>query len=176
MSGFALVWGKMLESSLWVKESKETRLVWIALLVMKDQDGIVQCSVVGLADRAKVSLAECKEALRVLLSPDEDDTSKVLEGRRIVEVPGGWSVVNHDAYRFSTEAKRQYWREQKAKSRAKIKEPPSRDPIASAPPGQAKAVLGQILQKTVEQSPELAAQFGVNPPPQPHLGTTRIED
>lgn len=144
MSGFALVWGKMLESSLWVKESKETRLVWIALLVMKDRDGIVQSSVVGLADRAKVSLPECREALRVLLSPDPDDTSKVMEGRRIVEVPGGWSIVNHDAYRFSTEAKRQYWRDQKAKSRAKQKAPFERDPTANPTAEQVKAAYENI--------------------------------
>lgn len=146
MSGFALVWGKMLESSLWVKESKETRLVWIALLVMKDRDGIVQSSVVGLADRAKVSLAECKEALRVLMSPDPDDTSKVLEGRRITEVPGGWSIVNHDAYRFSTEAKRQYWREQKAKSRIKQKTQSfERDPVGGASQEQVNAALRRSI-------------------------------
>ena len=123
MSGFALLWGKILESSLWVKESKETRLVWITLLAMRGADGIVQASIVGLADRAKVKESECREALRVLKSPDPNDSSKVEEGRRIREVPGGWQIVNHDRYRFSTEAKRAMWRESKALQRAKEKKP-----------------------------------------------------
>lgn len=118
MSSFALLWGKILESSLWIQESKETRLVWITMLAMKDYNGVVQASIVGLADRAKVSLEECQEALRVLLSPDQHDTSKVEEGRRIREVPGGWQIINHDMYRFSTEAKRAMWRESKAAQRA----------------------------------------------------------
>lgn len=121
MSGFTLLWSKLLESSLWVQESKETRLVWITLLAMKDSTGKVQASVVGLADRAKVTLDECKTALSVLLSKDPNDTSKVEEGRRIREIPGGWEVINHDLYRFSTDAKRAYWREAKAQQRAKSK-------------------------------------------------------
>lgn len=119
MSGFALLWGKILESSLWIQESKETRLVWITMLAMKDAGGIVQASVVGLADRAKVSPDECRAALKVLLSPDPDDTSKVDSGRRLHEVPGGWQIVNHEMYRYSTEARRAFWREQKAAQREK---------------------------------------------------------
>lgn len=118
MNGFALLWSKILDSSLWIQGSKETRLVWVTLLAMKDSHGIVQASVVGLADRAKVSVDECREALKVLLSPDPDDTSRIDDGRRIREVFGGWQIVNHDLYRFSTEAKRAMWREAKANQRA----------------------------------------------------------
>lgn len=115
---FVLLWGKILDSSLWVKESKETRLVWITILAMKDSDGVIQTSVPGLAYRARVSDDECKKALKVLCSPDPGDTSKVDEGRRIREIPGGWQVVNHDHYRFSTDTKREFWRQQKAAQRA----------------------------------------------------------
>lgn len=121
MSGFALLWGKILESSLWVQESKETRLVWITLLAMKDKDGVIQASEIGLADRAKVTPGECREALRVLASPDPNDSSKVEQGRRIREIPGGWQIINHDLYRFSTEARRLMWRETKAAQRAVAK-------------------------------------------------------
>lgn len=117
--GFTLLWSKILESSLWIQESKETRLVWITLLAMKDSSGVVQASVVGLADRAKVSPAECRKALEVLLAPDLNDTSKVEGGRRIREIPGGWEIINHDLYRFSTEAKREMWRREKAQQRAR---------------------------------------------------------
>jgi hypothetical protein len=117
MNGFALLWGKILDSSIWVKESKETRLVWVTMLAMKNADGVIQASVIGLADRAKVSPDECRMALKIFLSPDPDDTSKVEDGRRIREVSGGWQIVNHDLYRFSTEAKREFWRQTKAEQR-----------------------------------------------------------
>ncbi len=119
MSTFALLWGKILDSSLWVKESKETRLVWVTILAMKDVDGKVFASVVGLADRAKVTVEECRIALGIFLSPDPDDTSKVENGIRLREIQGGWQVVNNDLYRFSTEEKREFWRQQKQEQREK---------------------------------------------------------
>jgi hypothetical protein len=116
---FCLLFGSILRSSIWVQENKETRLVWITILALKDKDGCVYASKVGLADSAKVSPEECAAALVTLLSPDPNDTSGVYEGRRIVEIPGGWRVINNDLYRFSTEAKREIWRQQKAVQRAK---------------------------------------------------------
>jgi len=121
VSGFTLLWGKILLSSIWIKESKETRIVWITLLALRDQNGIIQSSLIGLADAAKVSKEECQQALDIFLAPDPDDTSGVEEGRRIRVVPGGWQIVNHDLYRFSTEAKREFWKQQKADQRAKKK-------------------------------------------------------
>lgn len=118
-SGFSLLWSKILHSSLWVKESKETRLVWITLLALRNSQGVVQSSVVGLADAAKVSVDECREALKVLSAPDADDTSGVENGCRIRQITGGWQIVNHDLYRFSTEAKREFWRNQQAEYRAR---------------------------------------------------------
>jgi len=96
-----------------------TRLVWITMLAMKDGDGMVKASVPGLAHRARVTLEECKKALGVFLSPDPESGSKVEDGRRIREVAGGWFVINHEMYRYSTEEKRQYWREKKAEQREK---------------------------------------------------------
>lgn len=119
MSDFSLLWGSILHSSIWVKESKETRLVWITLIALKNFDGYVKSSVLGLADAAKVTPEECKAALDILLAPDPDDTSGVEEGRRIKVVPGGWQIVNNDLYRFSSDAKREFWRQQKAEQRAK---------------------------------------------------------
>lgn len=118
MSAFTLLWHSILRSSLWIKGSKETRLVWITLLAMKDADGVVTSSMIGLADIAKLTVEECREAVKELSSPDPDDTSKVDEGRRIREVRGGWQIINHEYYRFTTEAKREFWRQQKAEQRA----------------------------------------------------------
>lgn len=116
---FALLWSKTLYSSIWRQESKETRLVWVTMLMMKDQDGKIQSSVIGLADMARVTLEECQEALKIFLAPDPNDSSGVEEGRRIRVIPGGWEIVNNDLYRFSTEERREFWRQAKAAQRAK---------------------------------------------------------
>ncbi|MES2367031.1 MAG: hypothetical protein V4563_14240 [Pseudomonadota bacterium] len=93
-------------------------MVFLTMLMLKDSSGVIQSSMDGLADAAKVTVPECKKSVKILLSPDGGDTSKVEGGRRIREVPGGWQIVNHDLYRFSTEAKREFWRAQKAEQRA----------------------------------------------------------
>lgn len=118
MSGFTLLWSKMLYSSIWVKGTKEDKLLWVTFLMMKDREGMVHSSVPGLARMAGITDSECLDSLNKFLNPDPDDTSKVEEGRKIREVPGGWQVVNHDLYRFSTEEKREFWRTQKAEQRA----------------------------------------------------------
>jgi hypothetical protein len=118
---FILLWTKILRSSIWVMESKETRLVWITMLLLKDGDGRVMSSVVGLADMAKVSIPECKKALSVLMAPDPEDSSGKEGGRRILPIDGGWQVVNHEAYQFSTDTKREYWRKKKQAARDKEK-------------------------------------------------------
>lgn len=117
MKSFCLVWSSLLDSSLWVGATKEARIVWITLLALKDKDGIVHNTELGLAHRAIVSIDECRAALKFLSSPDPDSSNKDCQGRRIVPIEGGWQIVSHDKYRFSTEAARAYWRESKAKSR-----------------------------------------------------------
>lgn len=136
MKGFAMLWSKTLDSSIWVKESKETRLLWVTMLMMKDSDGMIQSSLVGLASRAKLSDDECRASLKILLSPDQDDTSKVEEGRRVREVPGGWQIVNHELYRFSTLAKRELWRAAKADQR-------ERDRVSRMTPKELAAYLSE---------------------------------
>jgi hypothetical protein len=115
--GFALLWGKILDSSIWL-ESKEARLVWITMLAMKDSNGRVYAAPGALAHRARVEPEACREALQKFLQPDSESTSKVEGGRRIREIEGGWQIINHEVYRFSTEAKRAFWREQKRQQRS----------------------------------------------------------
>jgi hypothetical protein len=119
MNGFTLLWSKILDSSIWM-ESKETRIVWITMLAMKDKDGLVRAAPIALAHRARVSPEECHEALETLKAPDPQSMTPDNDGRRIREVPGGWQILNHELYRFSTEAKREFWRQQKAEQRRKL--------------------------------------------------------
>jgi len=138
--GFALFWSKMLDSTVWL-ESGPTRLVWITMLLLKDQHGIVKGFVPKtLANRARVSHEECLKALETFMSPDPDSQSKVDEGRRIREVPGGWFIINHEEYRFSTEAKKAFWRQEKADQRSG-KEPKKKK--AARPPTMAERMAGR---------------------------------
>jgi len=92
------LFSSILDSSVW-ETSKETRIVWIALLAKKDRNGFVRGTPKRLADHAGVTLEECKEALRVLSEPDLNSHFQEHEGRRIQEVPGGWVVLSHMYYR-----------------------------------------------------------------------------
>lgn len=68
------------------------------MLAMADKHGHVMASVPGLADRARVTLDQCVEALKTLSEPDEWSRSIENEGRRIEEVGGGWVLLNYTKY------------------------------------------------------------------------------
>lgn len=94
---FTKLHATILDSSVW-QEPAHVRLVWITMLAMADQNGVVQASVGGLAHRARVSREECVEALAKFLGPDPDSRDRTT-GERIEQVPGGWLVLNHANYR-----------------------------------------------------------------------------
>lgn len=91
------------DSTVW-REPDTTRLVWITLLSMADQNGYVGASVPGLADRARVSLDACLVALDCFRSPDKWSRSQEFDGRRIADVEGGWALLNHAKYRAMRDA------------------------------------------------------------------------
>ncbi len=95
---FVKLFGSILDSSIWETDC-ETRVVWITMLAMANEYGVVSASVTGLARRAVISTVACERALRILGAPDQDDRSGVAEGRRITALQGGWQLVNYKAYR-----------------------------------------------------------------------------
>lgn len=111
MNGYTKLFSSLIDSTIW-RESKETKIVWITMLAKSDRDGIVEASLPGLADAARVSLDECIQALKKLSEPDEYSRTKEYDGRRIEEVDGGWRVLNHGKYRakLSLEERREYQR------------------------------------------------------------------
>lgn len=80
------------------------------MLAMSDKNGLVETSLPGLADFARVSLPDCREALTTLESPDPYSRSVEAEGRRIEPVEGGWRLINHRKYRdqMSADQRREY--------------------------------------------------------------------
>lgn len=107
--GFTKIFESLLDSTVW-QESKETRLVWVTMLLMKNRNHVVEASVPGLAKRAGVTLAECEAALERFRQPDPYSRTKDYEGRRIEDVAGGWKILNGEAYRqrMSPEERRAY--------------------------------------------------------------------
>ncbi len=98
MSGYVKIYGSILGSSIWA-EALPTRIVWITMLALADQNGRVEASVSGLARFANVTVKDCRKALVALASPDPDSKSPEHEGRRVEKVDGGWTILNYLKYR-----------------------------------------------------------------------------
>lgn len=96
--GFSKLFADIIHSTVW-REPMHVKVVWITMLAMADRHGQVFASIPGLADSAKVTLDECIEALEVFSSPDKYSRTKDYEGRRIVEIDGGWLLLNYEKFR-----------------------------------------------------------------------------
>lgn len=118
MSGYTKLFSSILDSTIW-REDKETKIVWITMLAMVDKHGEIQASIPGLADRARVTIPECQEALAALMAPDEFSRTKDHDGRRVEEIEGGWLLLNYESYRekLSAEDQREKARLRKQRQR-----------------------------------------------------------
>lgn len=85
-------------SSIW-GEPDSVRIVWVTMLSMADKDGNVKGSIPGLANLARKTIPETESALAVLMAPDKYSGRPEMEGRRIVQIAGGWHLVTHSFYR-----------------------------------------------------------------------------
>ena len=110
---FTKLFSSITESTIWVAPDAY-RLCWITMLAMADRQGRVWASIPGLANRARISVDDCRAAIAFFLAPDVDSRTKDHDGRRIEEIDGGWKLLNHAKYRAIRdeeailEAKRKY--------------------------------------------------------------------
>lgn len=98
MDTYAKLASSIVTSSIWC-EDNPTRILWIAILALKDKDGIVIASIPGLANIARITVDECEVGLVKLTAPDKYSKNQDEEGRRLIPIEGGWFVVNHWRYR-----------------------------------------------------------------------------
>ena len=96
--GYVKLFTSIIHSTIW-REPDHVRIVWVTMLAMSDQYGIVECSVPGLADAARVNLQQCESALDRLQAPDEYSRNPENEGRRISKIEGGFEILNYESYR-----------------------------------------------------------------------------
>lgn len=150
VSGYTKLFSSILMSSIW-EESTETRLVWVTLLALADQNGHVDGTVKSLARVSRVSLEECQKALDCLLGPDPLDRSGVAEGRRIVPEQGGWRLVNHAAYRAKMSA-------DERRERDKIRKREARTSAVSARRPQTSEFVRDVSQAEAEAEAETKAE------------------
>jgi len=96
---YTKVYECLLDSSVW-QESTDTRVVWLTLLLMMDEDGFVRMgSPAALARRANVTEMSARSALKYLEGPDPDSEDEEGSGARLERVSGGWLVVKGGEYR-----------------------------------------------------------------------------
>ena len=119
---FTKLFSSITDSTIW-REPDHVRLVWITMLAASDARGRVFASIPGLADKSRVSVERCRLALTALASPDPDSRSKNDEGRRIVEIDGGWRLINYTKYREIRDeesiraSKRDWWNKNRSPTR-----------------------------------------------------------
>jgi len=95
---FTKLFSSITDSTIWSQDN-ETRLVWITMLAMADQEGYIGASVDGLARRANVPVEATERALTAFLSPDPRSRSQEHEGRRIATAERGWTLLNYKRFR-----------------------------------------------------------------------------
>jgi len=98
MPNYTKLFNSIVTSTIWTEDDK-TRIVWITMLALADQNGEVHGSIPGLARLAGVTTEACENAINKFLSPDKYSRTPDSEGRRIAEIEGGWELLNHAKYR-----------------------------------------------------------------------------
>jgi hypothetical protein len=116
----ARLFTRLLDSNIWLEDSA-TRIVWITLLAVMDEDGLCRfSSPANVALRARVSPAAAAAALKKFEAPDPMTPEDENEGRRIERVPGGWLVLN--AVRYREQLTREEKRKQDAERARRYRE------------------------------------------------------
>lgn len=151
MSGYTKLFGSILASTIW-RSDNETRIVWITMLAMSNRRGIVEASIPGLADFARVPIDACQRALAHLASPDEFSRTKDHDGRRIEDTDGGWRLLNHNKYRdlLSAEERREYKKVKQREYRGKKRAAPVDKPVDTNSTG---GQSGHIATATASATP-----------------------
>ncbi|MCF7853621.1 MAG: hypothetical protein K9N51_02395 [Candidatus Pacebacteria bacterium] len=123
MSGYNKLVPEIVQSSIW-NEPSDIRIVWITMLAIKDSVGYVRGDANTIARIANVPKEQAVIALDKFQQPEPSSHTPDNDGRRIMAAPGGWIVLNHDAYRAvdHNEYMRNYMREHRKGVNNKLKQ------------------------------------------------------
>lgn len=98
MPNYTKLFNSIVTSTIWTEDDK-TRIVWITMLALSDQNGEVHASIPGLSRLSAVPIEDVERALEKFVSPDPYSRTPDNEGRRIAKIDGGWELLNHAKYR-----------------------------------------------------------------------------
>lgn len=98
MPNYTKLFNSIVTSTIWTEDDK-TRIVWITMLALADQNGEVHASIPGLARLAGVPVESVDVAIEKFLGPDPYSRTPDYDGRRISPIDGGWELLNHAKYR-----------------------------------------------------------------------------
>ena len=98
-----------------------TRVLWITILAMSDENGFISSSRSGLLRASNIPPEDFKNALTSLESPDPESRTPDNDGIRIKKIDGGWIILNFLKYRARSEIIREQNRERVRKFREKNK-------------------------------------------------------
>jgi hypothetical protein len=167
VSGYTKLFSSILYSTIW-QAPDNVRLVWITMLAMKDRDGLVEASIPGLAKTAGQTIAQTEDALAVLMAPDPYSRTPDNEGRRIVTIDGGWSVLNHDTYRNKGNAD-----EERAKTAARVARYRARKKDVTVTAGNALSRPVTTSDPDPEADPDTDRKDSMCPPAAGHVVSTK---
>jgi hypothetical protein len=163
---YAKLFSSITESSLW-SEPKEVRLLFVTMLAKADQVGFVEASVIGLARVANLTVEETQAALEVLRSPDPYSKNPANEGRRILDVQGGFILLNYEDYRErrNAEERREYMREYMREYRGR-KQPVNSGklPLAGSKPGKPRLAQAETEAEADADAKKVVEQASPKPP------------
>jgi len=163
VSGFTKLFESIIHSTVWTTDM-HVKITWITMLAMADRNGRVGASVPGLAKAAGVSLEQVIDALSILSAPDQWSRTKAHEGRRIVEIEGGWQLLNYLKYREQRDSdeRRIQTREAVARHRRKVSDVSD---VSHGKPKKAQAEAEAEAEATKIKSVSSEAAIAVSEPP-----------
>ena len=159
-NGFTKLASKIIHSSIW-NEPHSTRIVWVTMLAMCDEDGIVLASVGGLAKASRVSDEEARIALTCFQLPDPDSSDPDHQGRRIEQIRGGWRLLNYRKYRADKRVERTNL--QSAIRMQKYRKRIAKDSTANSPKESTQTASPRrgFVSPTIEETKLHAAKLGL---------------
>lgn len=98
MSGYVKLFSSILDSTIWDTPPAITK-VWFTLMAMADRDGVVEASVPGLANRARIDIETTEKAIALFMAPDKYSKTPDYEGRRLAAIEGGWILLTYSKHR-----------------------------------------------------------------------------
>jgi hypothetical protein len=142
---FGKIFTQIFDSSL--ADNPQTRWVFMDLLVLADQNGVVDMTHEAIARRTNVPIKIVRGAVKELESADPRSRSSEYEGMRLKRLDAhrdwGWVIVNYQKYRAiaNAEAYREVNREKVQAIRERAKSPP----VPPLPKAEAEAYAGDKI-------------------------------